>query len=284
MTIIRDLVKVLLGRFSTNEYVQHISSSLINQNGVFPIILHHIPTKKMGTFKKLVVELRNRYDFIEPGEFSSAIKSEKIKLLLTFDDGFYSNYLVAKEILDPLGIHAIFFVPTGFLDAKSRNKQKKFIVQNIYKGKYFPDFNPAEMMPMGWENLSELISNGHLIGSHSINHLRLSEMDNTDLLEEEIILSGDRIEEILGTKVEHFAFPFGDIGSISKKALDIAGTRYKYIYSGIRGRNTSNTNPLAIRRESLNISDEIAYNTFVAGGGLSFYYWTARRRLDAMIS
>ena len=88
MSIIRDLVKILLGRFSTNEYVQHISSSLTNQNSVFPIILHHIPNNHMSTFKDLVIELNNRYDFIEPGNFSSAIKSdlksEKIQLLLTF--------------------------------------------------------------------------------------------------------------------------------------------------------------------------------------------------------
>ena len=26
------------------------------------------------------------------------------------------------------------------------------------------------------------------------------------------------------------------------------------------------------------------YNSFIAGGGLSLYYWKARRRLDAMVS
>ena len=89
---------------------------------------------------------------------------------------------------------------------------------------------------------------------------------------------------MLRIKVEHFAFPFGDINSINKKVLELARTRYKYIYSGVRGPNSNGTNPLAIRREALNISDEFTYNTFVASGGLSFYYWRARRRLDAMIT
>jgi len=140
------------------------------------------------------------------------------------------------------------------------------------------------MKPMTWENLSELVEIGHTVGAHTKNHLRLSEINEDNLLKEEIIASGDRIEEMLTIKVEHFAFPFGDIGSIDKKALELARTRYKYIYSGVRGRNSYGTNPFAIRRESLDIGDSYEYNRFVAGGGLSFYYWRARRRLDAMIS
>ena len=142
----------------------------------------------------------------------------------------------------------------------------------------------CEMKSMNWENLSELIASGHLIGSHTKNHFRLSKIDSLDLLHEEIISSGDRIEEMLGINVEHFAFPFGDIGSINKKALQLARTRYKYIYSGVRGRNSYGTNPFSIRREALDIGDSYEYNRFVAGGGLSFYYWRARRRLDAMIT
>ena len=91
-------------------------------------------------------------------------------------------------------------------------------------------------------------------------------------------------KEMLRIKVEHFAFPFGNIGSIDKKALDLARIRYKYIYSGVRGRNGYGTNPSAIRRESLDPGDSYQYNRFVASGGLSFYYWRARRRLDEMVS
>ena len=135
-----------------------------------------------------------------------------------------------------------------------------------------------------WKNLSELVNMGHTIGSHTKNHLRLSKIDDKNLLKEEIISSAKRIKDMLGVKVEHFAFPFGNIESINKEALDLAKTYYKYIYSGVRGRNNYGTNPLAIRREPLNIEDDYDYNKFVAGGGLAFYYWIARRRLDKMVS
>ena len=51
--------------------------------------------------------------------------------MLTFDDGFYSNYIIAKEVLKPLGIKAIFFVTTEFIDSKNKDLQQNFIKQNI---------------------------------------------------------------------------------------------------------------------------------------------------------
>jgi len=253
---------------------------------VYLPIFHNIPASEMERFKKLVDKLQEKHIFIDPKTFVSFLNGDleltNNHLLVTFDDGYYSNYSAAKEVLDPLGIKAIFFVSTGFVDSNSRAAQEQFIRQNICEGKNQSNLN--QMKPMSWENLSELVDRGHIIGAHTKNHLRLSDIYSTHLLKEEIISSGDRIEEILGIKVEHFAFPFGDIGSISKNAIKVAGTRYKYVYSGIRGRNYYGTSPLAIRREILNISDEIAYNTIVASGGLSFYYFKARRRLDGMLS
>lgn len=247
---------------------------------------HNIPASEMERFKKLVGKLQEKYIFIDPNTFISFLKGDleltNNHLLVTFDDGYYSNYSAAKEVLDPLGIKAIFFVSTGFIYSKSQAAQEQFYIRNICEGKNQSNLN--DMKPMSWENLSELVDSGHIIGAHSKNHLRLSDIDSAHLLKEEIISSGDRIEEILGIKVEHFAFPFGDIGSISENAIKMAGTRYKYVYSSIRGRNSYGTSPLAIRREIVNISDDIAYDTIVAGGGLSFYYFRARRRLDGMLS
>ena len=204
--------------------------------------------------------------------------------MLTFDDGFYSNYIIAKEVLAPLGIKAIFFIPTGFIDSASKNKHKEYIKQNFFEGQYPSNFLTDEMKPMSWENLSELVDMGHTVGSHTKHHFRLSTINKDNLLKEEIIASGNRIEEMLKVKVEHFAFPFGDIKSIDKKALDLIRKRYKYIYSGIRGRNGNGANPFAIRRESIDIGDSYRYNRFIAEGGLAFYYWKDRRRFDEMTS
>ncbi len=251
-----------------------------NKSGVFVLLLHNISIDEIDLCKELLVRLKNKYDFIDVEDFKCLIngefKASKNHLLLTFDDGLISNYRVATEVLAPLNIKAIFFVPSGFIDAKTPDAQQMYIKKNLCNNNLHID----AMRAMSWENLSELVDRGHTIGSHTKNHLRLSEIYDDILLKEEIISSGNSIETIIGIKVEHFAFPFGDIKSINKKALDIARLRYKYVYSGVRGANRYEINPLAIRRESLNISDGITYNTFVANGGLSLYYWRARRRLN----
>ena len=256
--------------------------------GVYVPILHDISTHQVDRLKDLLMLLQEKYIFIDPQNFALYLNGEyeleNNHILLTFDDGYYSNYLIAKEVLGPLGIKSIFFVSTGFIDSGSRTMQKNFIKHNINEGEYSPDLNVNNLKPMTWENLSELVNIGHTIGAHTINHFRLSEINEDNLLKEEIIVSGNRIDEMLRIKVEHFAFPFGDIGSIDKKALELIRKRYKYIYSAVRGRNSYGTNPFAIRREAMDIGDSYEYNRFVAGGGLSFYYWRARRRLDAMIT
>jgi peptidoglycan/xylan/chitin deacetylase (PgdA/CDA1 family) len=288
MPSLKKVAKLLLS-YAAFPYVnKNNSKSSKNRGCIFPLILHDVPRHQTVYLKELLIQLKKEYNFLDPEDFISVIRGNlnitDTHRLLTFDDGFYSNYSFAKEVLGPLGIKAIFFIPTGFIDSNSKELHKEFIRQNLYEGQYPSNSDTDEMKPMTWENLSELVELGHIIGAHTKNHLRLSEINEENLLKEEIIASGDRIEEILKIKVEHFAFPFGDIESIDKKALELASTRYKYIYSGLRGRNSYGTNPFAIRRESLDIGDSYEYNRFVAGGGLSFFYWRARRRLDAMIS
>jgi len=292
MSIIKKFIESFLllsySIFSFKKLKINIFKTSKNKGSIFPLILHDIPLNQINYFKGLLVKLIKEYNFLNPEDFVSFIKGDsnlnKNYNMLTFDDGFYSNYTIAKEVLEPLGIKAIFFVSTEFIDSYNRDMQEKFIKQNICLGEYPSNMNIDQMQPMSWENLSELVNMGHTIGSHTKNHLRLSEINKDNLLKEEIIASGNRIEEMLRIKVEHFAFPFGDIGSIDKKALDLIRKRYKYIYSGVRGRNSYGTNPFAIRREALDIGDSYEYNRFIAGGGLSFYYWKARRQLDAMVS
>ena len=288
MSSLKKIAKLFLSYAAFPYVKKNNSKSSKNRGGIFPLILHDVPRDQTVYLKELLIQLKKENNFLDPEDFTSVIRGNlnitDTHRLLTFDDGFYSNYSFAKEVLGPLGIKAIFFIPTGFIDSSSKDIYKEFIRQNLYEGQYPSNFDTDEMKPMTWENLSELVNMGHTIGSHTKNHLRLSEINEDNLLKEEIIASGDRIEEMLRIKVEHFAFPFGDIGSIDKKALELARTRYKYIYSGVRGRNSYGTNPFAIRRESIDIGDSYKYNIFVAGGGLSFSYWRARRRLDAMIS
>ena len=135
---------------------------------------------------------------------------------------------------------------------------------------------------MSWENIIELQEAGHTIGSHTINHYRLSTLTDNELLKKEIIESGDYLSQKLNKKIEHFAYPFGDISSINKKALNIAKDRYKYIHTGIRGINNHNLDIWKVHRESIDVTHEINYNKFVITGGLSLLYSSARNKFNKL--
>ncbi len=49
--------------------------------------------------------------------------------ILTFDDGFATNRRIADEILNPMGIQALFFVASAFVDLGERDDYRAFIAQ-----------------------------------------------------------------------------------------------------------------------------------------------------------
>ena len=92
-------------------------------------LLHDIPPHELDRLKCLLDVLQENYIFITPHNFELFLHGKyeltKIHLLLTFDDGFYSNYLVAKDLLKSHDIKAIFFVSTGFIDLKNKIEVKR---------------------------------------------------------------------------------------------------------------------------------------------------------------
>ena len=132
------------------------------------------------------------------------------------------------------------------------------------------ELNNNEMSPMSYDNLRELIINGHSIGSQSMNHYNISKIKSNEDLNHEIIESKLTLEKELTINIDHFAFPFGDSISISNIGIEFAIQNYKYIYSGIRGINKLNNKNKIQWRESLHLENNIFYNLFVSFNGISF--------------
>ncbi|WP_061215006.1 polysaccharide deacetylase family protein [Syntrophomonas wolfei] len=262
--------------------------SKINKNSVRIIIYHNILPEHFSILEKQLRYLKLYYNFLNDRKFREIMDgqsqtSTRNNLLLTFDDGFKSNFTVAKKILDTLGIKAIFFIPPDFINCIERNQQKEFIARNIYDGIVSVDTVSDDEEPMSWGDLEYLLEHGHTIGSHTRTHKRLSEIKDTAELEDEIAGAGDILQKTLGISIEHFAYPFGDINSINSQALAIAGKRYRYIFSGVRGFNNTYVSPRAIRRDVISLDDLLSYNHFILEGGLDLYYYYDRKLLNSMI-
>jgi peptidoglycan/xylan/chitin deacetylase (PgdA/CDA1 family) len=106
---------------------------------------------------------------------------EKSTTALTFDDGAATDLLVAAPILQRMGFNATFYITLGFLNS--------------------PGF-------LSNSQLRELAQQGFEIGSHSLTHPYLSDLDDA-ALEREIRDSKMQLEDLLGQQVIHFSCPGG---------------------------------------------------------------------------
>jgi peptidoglycan/xylan/chitin deacetylase (PgdA/CDA1 family) len=285
----RSIQKSLLKHFigPMNYYLSNFAIDKNINGKVNILIIHDIPHHQTTILEKLLISLQRDYCFLDPIEFVSYmegnLKIRGMNIVLTFDDGFESNYRFAKKVLEPNGIKALFFIPSGFIDAPSREKQIEYIRNNIFTGTNISENDIKDLYPMTWDEIKDLNNLGHTVGSHTISHARLSLLKDDRIIADEIVSSAKRIGECTGIKIEHFAFPFGNVESINSNAYRIARTQYRFIYSGVRGANDSTTNPHAIRRQAVSITDNYDYNRFLALGGISAYYWRKQKKLDKMI-
>jgi oligosaccharide reducing-end xylanase len=103
-------------------------------------------------------------------------------LSITFDDGLSSHFNLAGPLLDHHQLKGTFFVT----------------LDNVG-------------IPYGanWSDWADLWRDGHEIGSHSISHPDLTTLNSSSLYEE-VVLSGQRIEEnISGSRCVSFSYPMG---------------------------------------------------------------------------
>ena len=102
------------------------------------LLYHDITPQEHKDFERQLDWLSRRWTFISPEQFTAVISGkEKIKnksLLLTFDDGFSSNLEVAKKILNPMGIQALFFVVSDLVAIEDNEEARQFIVRHVQPG------------------------------------------------------------------------------------------------------------------------------------------------------
>jgi len=70
-------------------------------------------------FERTMRWVKDTFNVIPLSEGAEGVKNSKLPqraLAITFDDGYANNATVAAPILSRLGLHATFFIATGFLD------------------------------------------------------------------------------------------------------------------------------------------------------------------------
>ncbi len=92
--------------------------------------------------------------------------------------------------------------------------------------KLLSNYNISEIkycdITISWQEIIEMSKNPICtIGAHSVTHSRLSGLNEFDLMTE-ISGSKRRLEEMLGMKVNHFAYPYGTSQEVNQKVIEMA--------------------------------------------------------------
>jgi peptidoglycan/xylan/chitin deacetylase (PgdA/CDA1 family) len=124
---------------------------------------------------------------------------------ITFDDGMRNNHEVALPIMQELGIPGTVYVTIGFIDGTS-----PWIAAS------------GDGAMMSAEQLRALADAGWELGAHTMTHPDMSTLDYDACLKE-ITDSRTALEEIGGTPVQTFAYPFGRYGPAALAAVRDSG-------------------------------------------------------------
>lgn len=246
------------------------------------LLYHDVGPQEGAHFAAQLRWLARNWTFVTAERFAAMVSGvEPIRgrnLLLTFDDGFASNRMIAEQVLNPMGIRALFFVVSDFVALENREEARQFLARHIRPGCHVDEF-PAHLWNMGWADLEALLEQGHCVGGHTRTHARLSQMSTERDLEREIIASADTLAHRLGVSIEHFAYTFGDLASFSDKALAVARRRFRFIYSGLRGDNARGVSPFALWRDAATAQDSMSLLGAYVEGAADFRYARARAQL-----
>jgi len=204
------------------------------------------------------------------------------KVLLSFDDGFYSNIVITEKYLREFGVKAMYFITEKFIGLDSE-ASFSFAKNNFFPNSDISTNNKNSFSSMSWNDVKRLIELGHVIGGHSSTHQRLSTLTDANKIVDETISSSDRISDLIGQQVTHYAFPFGKHNSIDSKILDSLIYRYKYIYSNIRGNLNDSVNSQFIYRQNIVPGDPNWLIKSIIDGKLDWRYRNIRKYCNRKI-
>lgn len=128
-------------------------------------------------------------------------------VVLTFDDGAESAVAVALPELRKRGMRGTFFIVTGLVGEDEAHRRTEAGVRYLI-----------------WPEVVQLARAGMEIGSHSVDHARLSDL-RPDRVREELVDSKRALEEHLGAPVDLFAYPFNAVRTPVRDAVVAAGYR-----------------------------------------------------------
>jgi peptidoglycan/xylan/chitin deacetylase (PgdA/CDA1 family) len=134
---------------------------------------------------------------------------------VTFDDAFRSVLELAFPILSEYGLPGTVFVPTAHIGSGAPMSWPGI-------DRWVGTEHEPELTGLTWDELKRLSEAGWEIGSHSVSHPRLTELDDAALAEE-LRSSREECERRLGCPCLTIAYPYGATDARVAAAAGAAG-------------------------------------------------------------
>lgn len=176
-----------------------IRTALYNQGLVYHKVSDEfewgLTTVSPSAFKRQMLDLqKNDFSFRRVADLSLP-QRERREVAITFDDGYESVFTEAYPILNNLQIPGTVFIITDFV-GQANNWDWQI------GGRTFTHLT--------WSEIHELRAAGWEIGSHTVSHRILTNIDRKDVVTE-LTQSKDILEQKLGTAIKTICPPFNRI-------------------------------------------------------------------------
>ena len=205
------------------------------------------------TFAKQMRFLKdNNYKIIPLALFIEKIKKgERIPpktIAITFDDGLRNNFLNAYPLLKKYDFPATIFVITDFVG------KEKFLT---------------------WNDIKTMQRNNISIGSHTLSHRWLPDLERDEIYNE-LIKSKVVLEENTDQKIETLSYPLGGFNHRVKRIAKASG--YIGAVTTNPGKTRPNDDPYALKRIRISMTSD---NLFTFWFETSGYYTFIKEHRDS---
>jgi len=229
-----------------------------------PILVYHsiVPKDQIKnslfvsttTFSRQMDFLKRHYNVVSLESLVSLIKEKRHippkTIAITFDDGRQDNYTYAFPVLENYHLPAAIFVIINEMGMKGM---------------------------LSWDEIKSMRDSKLItIGSHTLTHPYLVEVNSEEELKRQIYGSKQALEGILKARVNGFCYPVGGITSKASRIVEDSG--YKYALCVSPGKKFPNNNVYALKRIKITEKDSNMFSFWVKCSG---YYIFVKEHLSS---
>jgi len=184
-------------------------------------------TASNAMFTRQIAWLKRHFQLVSLGEAQRRVQSGTNRhpcVAITFDDGYADNCEHALPLLIAERIPCTYFVSS----------------RHIITGTPFPHdlAQGRPLAPNTTQQIRELAQAGIEIGSHTRTHADVGRVKDPALLYDEMVRSREELQELTGSPVRYFAFPYGQHSNLSSAAFALAREAgYEAVCSAYGGFN-----------------------------------------------